>query len=39
MTDVRKYFTDGKRPIPGEAPKKKASSRRAKGRGKRKQTT
>jgi Zn-dependent M28 family amino/carboxypeptidase len=35
MKDVRKYFTDGKRPIPGDEPKKKTSARRPKPRRKR----
>ena len=30
MKDVRKYFTDSKRPIPGDEPKKKTSTRRSK---------
>jgi len=36
MTDIRKYFTNRKAPIPGEASRKKARTRRAKGRRKRK---
>lgn len=35
MKDIRKYFTDSKRPIPGEEPKKKTAARRPKPRRKR----
>ena len=34
MKDVKEYFTNGKMPLPGEEPRKKASVRRTRSRGK-----
>jgi hypothetical protein len=34
MKDVKEYFTNGKMPLPGEEPRKKASVRRPRSRGK-----